>query len=242
MLIWIFGVPVLSYTKYKVELSVFWLTSFVILYGLMAVQKLIRKLAPRSDENKSNRMMSWSVIILFGLVAVYTLDCRSENVACKAVFDSTFGGLGVVLIITLGVVVIGVVERIQNWRTSSRYPLTYLIYRLFQAINRLKQGGSRWTMPQGRSPTIRDVEAAAQIVERYLFKRLKTTDHSVSAWTQERARMIANALHEKQKWLVTPMDDTRHALISCLSEMLVHALNGSWDRFETAQANALTWK
>ena len=36
--------------------------------------------------------------------------------------------------------------------------------------------------------------------------------------------------------------DTSRLLISSLSEMLVDALNGSWDRFEVAQANALTWK
>jgi len=91
----------------------------------------------------------------------------------------------------------------------------------------LEHGEANWISPQVRSCVIADIEQAARIIERYLFRRIRTADSAIHSWRDERARMIANALREKEKRLLIPTANTREDILRHLSPMLVDILSGN---------------
>jgi hypothetical protein len=47
-------------------------------------------------------------------------------------------------------------------------------------------------------------------------------------------------LYDKQRWLMTPMPDTRTKLLENLARMLVSILAGAWDQLEVSEGSSLT--
>jgi hypothetical protein len=134
-----------------------------------------------------------------------------------------------------------IASRIGYRYMSARIPLNCLAFYLIRSVHRLEQGAAIWSLPQERGRTIADIENAARIVEQHLFRLLMTTNRSIAEWRQNHARMVANALYEKEKDLIVPAAETRGRLSRDLTRMLVNALNGNWDEFETADNPPMTW-
>ena len=171
-----------------------------------------------------------------------TSSCRDVSSTCEAIFLSSGIAEGIIICIVLMVTGINMFTQLYKKSSFAQFPFEILAATLFRAISRIERAGSAWAQPAMRSKILKDIDEAARIVRHHLFRSLRTSERTTQLWREDRARLISNALYEKQRWLMTPMDDTREKLLENLGQIFIAVLTGAWDRIDTLVSPNITRK
>jgi hypothetical protein len=119
-----------------------------------------------------------------------------------------------------------------NKRDHLRAPQAYVAYRLLRSLYLLNRAGAQWAEPDFRARAVADIAFAADIISKNLFRPFQVGDRRTLAWREQQSLRIGAALMEKQKWLITPKQDTREILTRDLSQAILDIVSGNWDQLE----------
>lgn len=84
------------------------------------------------------------------------------------------------------------------------------------------------------------LEDTAKCIESYLPRWFHTGDVATDIWIEERFKQIAAALREKEKWLLTPKEDTYDYFITSIASTLLYFVEDNWDALELREPEKLT--
>jgi hypothetical protein len=212
---------------------------FYVIVSIMLWFVLRKKLWPHRNRGSMWRLPTFNFIIVL-IVSGSTVYCKNSSLFSKYLsIAAVDAGLWLAFLMW-GLFSTSLSGYLFERRSISQFPFQYVSVFLFHAICRLETAGPSWAEPQIRSRILEDLDRAARIVRHYLFRQLKTTDRAGWFWREDRARLISNALYDKQRWLMTPMVDTRTKLLESLTETLVAILSGQWDRLEVSDGLSIT--
>lgn len=100
---------------------------------------------------------------------------------------------------------------------------------IFSALIHIARGERKWGTIKYRSSIIKQIEVAAVIAERYLFRPCTISSASLRSFRDQQGQKIAAGLRTMEPSLLTPSLDTREILIDRLSLILLSSLRGDWD-------------
>lgn len=140
---------------------------------------------------------------------------------------------------------------VERWYTV-RYPLATLVFNLIDVLHSVEHelqqkqkkgtdGGSQsfGVDLKAKQRQLSGLEVAARCVQWYLPRQLYGGDVDTDVWWKEVTQQVANALHDKKRWILTPKKDTYEWLSQKLASTLICFLNGDWDGLEKISIKAM---
>jgi hypothetical protein len=145
---------------------------------------------------------------------------------------NVLAAFGMLFLCAIGLAATWIATTIARYWVISRYSDQFMVVTLFDAMKELEGAGEKWTDVDLRSLVATRISTASVIARRFLFRKFEVADVSFLRWKTHQANSVADALSEKQRWLMTPKSDTRGFLLTSLSRSIVALLSGAWDDLE----------
>lgn len=232
-----------EYIKYILSLDEFIPTLFeqflLTFFGVVVVMGLLGLLAFFRGRGSaaSNRLFSPIAIFLTATIVLggmYVLFRKSGQeplgVHELSIFKILAGGVIFCLVIIPSFFLF-TPRNFERRFSKMSFLNSFVINELLIVLLMLEKQPRQWNNMGYKKKLIAHVEEIAAIIERRMPSASTSEDGPANKWVKTIAEEIATGFRELIKWIITPKLDTREKLIAYISDCLVLASQGDWDRF-----------
>jgi hypothetical protein len=240
---------------YICSTTVFWLAGFLMRKWLLCTVLHMMSGIPSYEATRDNFIgrlsRGWFVFLTLYCGVIYyvltflpssdTLNIRFKNWGYMTA-SAVIWGLQTWMIVSIYLVCIVCVLMLVHValirRHEAMFPDSAIIARLSKLLHTIESKPNKWTEISYKQELLMSLERLAVCTERCLPRKLRSGDLITDTWMKERSGNIAQTYRRWKQGILTPMPDTREALLSHLGSTLFSVASGNWDSVERTPVDA----